>query len=109
MGNIDTMPFSIRVLLEAMVRNLDGFIVTNDDISGDWRTATPGMNSVEMPFMPGRVVLQDFTGVPCVVDLAAMRDAMKNLGSDPEQINPAVACDGHRSLGAGGRLRDAVA
>ena len=92
-GNIDTMPFSIRVLLEAMVRNLDGFIVTNDDISGLANYNAKSVNSVEMPFMPGRVVLQDFTGVPCVVDLAAMRDAMKNLGGDPEQINPAVACD----------------
>ena len=92
-GNIEKMPFSIRVLLEAMVRNLDGFIVTNDDISGLANYNAKSVNSVEMPFMPGRVVLQDFTGVPCVVDLAAMRDAMKNLGGDPEQINPAVACD----------------
>ena len=92
-GNIDTMPYSIRVLLEAMVRNLDGFIVTNDDVSGLANYDAGNVNSVEMPFMPGRVVLQDFTGVPCVVDLAAMRDAMKSLGGDPEQINPAVACD----------------
>ena len=92
-GNIDRMPYSIRVLLEAMVRNLDGFIVTNDDIAGLANYDAGNVNSVEMPFMPGRVVLQDFTGVPCVVDLAAMRDAMKNLGGDPEQINPAVACD----------------
>jgi aconitate hydratase len=92
-GNIDKMPYSIRVLLEAMVRNLDGFIVTNDDIAGLANYNAKDVNSVEMPFMPGRVVLQDFTGVPCVVDLAAMRDAMKNLGGDPEQINPAVACD----------------
>jgi aconitate hydratase len=92
-GNIEKMPYSIRVLLEAMVRNLDGFIVTNDDVSGLANYNAGDVNSVEMPFMPGRVVLQDFTGVPCVVDLAAMRDAMKNLGGDPEQINPAVACD----------------
>jgi aconitate hydratase len=92
-GNIEQMPYSIRVLLEAMVRNLDGFIVTNDDIAGLANYNAKSVNSVEMPFMPGRVVLQDFTGVPCVVDLAAMRDAMKSLGGDPEQINPAVACD----------------
>jgi len=92
-GNIEKMPYSIRVLLEAMVRNLDGFIVTNDDIAGLANYNAKSVQSVEMPFMPGRVVLQDFTGVPCVVDLAAMRDAMKNLGGDPEQINPAVACD----------------
>jgi len=93
MGNVDKMPFSIRVLLEAMIRNLDGFVVTNDDIAGLANYSPKNVDSVEMPFMPGRVVLQDFTGVPCVVDLAAMRDAMKNLGGDPAQINPAVACD----------------
>jgi aconitate hydratase len=93
MVNIDKMPFSIRVLLEAMVRNLDGFIVTEDDIAGLAKYDPKSVNSVEMPFMPGRVVLQDFTGVPCVVDLAAMRDAMRHLGGDPAQINPAVACD----------------
>ncbi|MFK7883825.1 MAG: aconitate hydratase AcnA [Phycisphaerales bacterium] len=93
LGDIDALPYSIRVLLEAMLRNLDGFIVTNDDVSGMANYNATNVNRVEMPFMPGRVVLQDFTGVPCVVDLAAMRDAMKNLGGDASQINPAVACD----------------
>ncbi len=93
LGDISRLPFSIRVLLEAMVRNLDGFVVTNDDISGLAGYNAGKVDSVEMPFMPGRVVLQDFTGVPCVVDLAAMRDAMKSLGGDPAQINPDVACD----------------
>ncbi len=93
LSNIDKMPFSVRVLLEAMIRNLDGFVVTNDDIAGIAGYNPKAIDAVEMPFMPGRVVLQDFTGVPCVVDLAAMRDAMKNLGGDPAQINPAVACD----------------
>ncbi|MCC5823789.1 MAG: aconitate hydratase AcnA [Phycisphaerales bacterium] len=93
MGSIEKMPFSIRVLLEAMIRNLDGFIVTNDDIAALAKYDPKHIDSIEMPFMPGRVVLQDFTGVPCVVDLAAMRDAMRNLGGDPAQINPAVACD----------------
>jgi aconitate hydratase len=87
------MPYSIRVLLEAMVRNHDEFIVTQEDIKGLAAYNAGSVNSVEMPFMPGRVVLQDFTGVPCVVDLAAMRDAMKNLGGDAAAINPAVACD----------------
>ena len=58
-GNIDTMPYSIRVLLEAMIRNLDGFIVTNDDVSGLANYNAASVNKVEMPFMPGRVVLQD--------------------------------------------------
>ncbi len=93
LGEIDRLPYSVRVLLEAMVRNLDGFIVTADDVSGLASYNAADVNAVEMPFMPGRVVLQDFTGVPCVVDLAAMRDAMKALGGDPAQINPAVQCD----------------
>ncbi|MBZ0170832.1 MAG: aconitate hydratase, partial [Phycisphaerales bacterium] len=93
LGNIDRMPYSIRVLLEAQLRNLDGFIVTNDDVSGLAQYDPKNVAKVELPFMPGRVVLQDFTGVPCVVDLAAMRDAMKSLGGDASQINPAVQCD----------------
>ncbi|HWP37016.1 MAG TPA: aconitate hydratase AcnA, partial [Gemmatimonadales bacterium] len=92
-GHVDRLPYSIRVLLEAMLRNVDGFIVTDDDVVGlaNWKAKNP--EQVEIPFMPGRVVLQDFTGVPCVVDLAAMRDAMKRLGGDPALINPAVPCD----------------
>jgi aconitate hydratase len=92
-GRIDRLPFSIRVLIEAMLRNLDGFIVTADDVSGlaHWNARSPARE--EIPFMPGRVVLQDFTGVPCVVDLAAMRDAMKALGGDAKAINPLVPCD----------------
>ncbi|MEO0512430.1 MAG: aconitate hydratase AcnA [Planctomycetota bacterium] len=92
-GSVARLPFSIRVLLEAQLRNLDGFVVTNDDVSGLASYNAAEVNRVEMPFMPGRVVLQDFTGVPCVVDLAAMRDAMKSLGGDPAEINPAVPCD----------------
>ncbi|MEM1186588.1 MAG: aconitate hydratase AcnA [Planctomycetota bacterium] len=90
---IAKLPYSIRVLLEAQLRNLDGFVVTADDVSGLASYNAKNVNRVEMPFMPGRVVLQDFTGVPCVVDLAAMRDAMKALGGDPKEINPAVKCD----------------
>ncbi len=92
-GHVDKLPFSIKVLLESMLRNLDGFVVTADDVSGlaNWNAKAPVKE--EIPFMPGRVVLQDFTGVPCVVDLAAMRDAMKALGGDPNRINPLVPCD----------------
>src|ERR1043165_8595570 len=92
-GHVDRLPFSIKGLLEAMLRNLDGVIVTADHVAGlaDWNAKKPA--NEEIPFMPGRVVLQDFTGVPCVVDLAAMRDAMKRLGGDPAAINPAVQCD----------------
>jgi aconitate hydratase len=92
-GRIERLPYSIKVLLEAMLRNLDGFVVTADDVAGlaNWNPKAPAQE--EIPFMPGRVVLQDFTGVPCVVDLAAMRDALKRLGGDPAAINPAVPCD----------------
>ncbi|MBM4108649.1 MAG: aconitate hydratase AcnA [Phycisphaerae bacterium] len=92
-GHVSTLPYSIRVLLESMLRNVDGFVVTDDDVVGlaNWNAGRPAPD--EVPFMPGRVVLQDFTGVPCVVDLAAMRDAMRALGGDPNAINPLVPCD----------------
>jgi aconitate hydratase len=93
LGPIARLPYSIRVLLEAALRNVDGFVVTEDDVRkiAGWRP--DGLGEVEIPFLPGRVVLQDFTGVPCVVDLAAMRAAMRRLGGDPAKINPLVPCD----------------
>ncbi len=93
LGTLARLPFSIRVLLEAALRNLDGFAVTEDAVRAlmSWSAATAG--AVEIPFLPGRVLLQDFTGVPCVVDLAAMRAAMRRLGGDPKKINPLVPCD----------------
>jgi aconitate hydratase len=92
-GDITTLPFSIKVLLEACLRNLDGFVVTADDVNNlaHWNAAAPA--EVEVPFKPGRVVLQDFTGVPAVVDLAALRSAMVRMGGDPTKINPLVPCD----------------
>ena len=92
-GNIDALPFSIRVLLEACLRNVDGFVVNSDDVTNlaNWNAAAPAQ--VEVPFKPGRVVLQDFTGVPAVVDLAALRSAMVRMGGDPTKINPLVPCD----------------
>ena len=93
LGSIDRLPYSIRVLLEALLRNVDGAVVTNDDVAGlaGWNAQAP--TRVELPFMPGRVVLQDFTGVPSIVDLAAMRDAMTNLGGDANLVNPQIRCD----------------
>ena len=87
------LPFSIRVLLEAVLRNCDGYLVTEDDVKAlaAWNAAAPA--KAEIPFKPARVVLQDFTGVPCVVDLAAMRSAMKRLGGDPKKINPLIPVD----------------
>ncbi|MEZ6123634.1 MAG: aconitate hydratase AcnA [Planctomycetaceae bacterium] len=92
-GDIQTLPFSIRVLLEACLRNVDGFVVSADDVTNlaNWNAAKPA--EVEVPFKPGRVVLQDFTGVPAVVDLAALRSAMVRMGGDPKKINPLVPCD----------------
>jgi aconitate hydratase len=87
------LPFSIRVLLESLLRNCDGYLVTEDDVKnlGAYNAADPA--KVEIPFLPARVVLQDFTGVPCVVDLAAMRAAMRRLGGDPKKINPLIPVD----------------
>ena len=90
---VDRLPYSLRVVLEAMLRQTDGFSVTEDDTLGLARWAAKSPAAVEVPFTPARVVLQDFTGVPCVVDLAAMRDAMKRLGGDPTRINPLVPVD----------------
>jgi aconitate hydratase len=91
--NLDYLPFSIKILLEAVLRNVDNYIVTEQDVKNlaAWDADAPA--HVELPFMPARVVMQDFTGVPCVVDLAAMRDAMKQLGGDPRKINPLVPVD----------------
>ena len=90
---IDRLPFSIRVLLESCLRNCDGYVVTEQDVQNlaGWQAAAPA--PVEIPFKPARVVLQDFTGVPAVVDLAAMRSAMERLGGDPTKINPLVPAD----------------
>lgn len=92
-GPVDTLPYSIRVLLEACLRKVDDFIVRKADVVdlANWNAQAP--KQVEVPFMPGRVVLQDFTGVPAVVDLAALRNAMRRLGGDPKKINPLVPCD----------------
>jgi aconitate hydratase len=90
---LDRLPFSIRVLLEAVLRNVDGEIVTEDDVRrlAAWSATAPA--DVELPFVPARVILQDFTGVPAVVDLASMRAAVKRLGHDPARINPLVPVD----------------
>jgi aconitate hydratase len=87
------LPFSIKVLLESVLRNVDDELVDEDDVRalGSWNAPAP--RDVELPFMPARVILQDFTGVPAVVDLASMRGAVKRLGGDPRRINPLVPVD----------------
>ncbi|HAA61734.1 MAG TPA: aconitate hydratase AcnA [Planctomycetaceae bacterium] len=93
LGDIDTLPYSIRILLEACLRNVDGFIVTEEDVTALAGWSADVVDPAEIPFKPGRVVLQDFTGVPAVVDLAALRSAMVRMNGDPRKINPLVPCD----------------
>ncbi len=86
------LPYTIRILLEAALRRCDGFLVTESDVRriAEW---SPTMSPAEIPFTPSRVILQDFTGVPAVVDIAALRDAMVALGGDAEAVNPQVPVD----------------
>ena len=86
------LPYSIRILLEGALRGNDGFLVTEEDVRNiaSW---TPNGERIEIPFRPSRVILQDFTGVPAVVDLAALRDAMVEMGGNPEKVNPQVPVD----------------
>src|SRR3989442_644259 len=91
--SIDRLPFSIKILIESALRHCDGYQVTEEDVRrlAGW-SAAPG-EPIEIPFKPARVILQDFTGVPCVVDLAAMRDAVGRLGGEAKKINPLVPVD----------------
>jgi len=93
LGDIDRLPFSMKVLLENLLRFEDGDTVTHDDLVAmrDW--LADGSLEREIQYRPARVLMQDFTGVPAVVDLAAMRDAMDKLGGDPQRINPLVPVD----------------
>ena len=91
LGDVSRLPFSMKVLLENLLRFEDGVTVTIEDIQAiiDWQN-DKGKAEREIQYRPARVLLQDFTGVPCVVDLAAMRDAMNALGADASKINPQV-------------------
>jgi len=93
LAKISELPFSIRVLLESLLRNFDAQTVTEQNVTdlAGWRAEAP--EKIEIPFKPSRVILQDFTGVPAVVDLAAMRSEMKRLGGDPKRINPVIPVD----------------
>src|SRR3712207_899487 len=90
LGDIARLPFSMKVLLENLLRFEDGKTVTRDDVQAlvDWQKER--RSTREIQYRPARVLMQDFTGVPAVVDLAAMRDAMAKLGGRPERINPQV-------------------
>jgi aconitate hydratase len=93
LADLDRLPFSIRVLLENALRHAGRGFVTESHVRALAAWSPGGTAQGEVPFMPARVVLQDFTGVPCVVDLAAMRDAMGRMQGDPDRINPVVPCD----------------
>src|SRR5690554_4198919 len=93
LGDTSKLPNSLKVLLENLLRKEDGKTVVKEDVTAivDWLKTKS--SSREISYHPARVLMQDFTGVPAVVDLAAMRDAMKNLGGDPQKINPQVPVD----------------
>jgi len=90
--NISRLPYTIKILLESLLRNCENYVITQDHVLSVANWQAQGARD-EIPYKPARVVLQDFTGVPALVDLAAMRDAMQQLGGDPNKINPLIPCD----------------
>ena len=92
-ADMDRLPFSIKILVENLLRKLDGRVVRKEELLKIARWQKQYQEPVEIPYHPARVLMQDFTGVPAVVDLAAMRDAVKDLGGDPKKINPLVPVD----------------
>lgn len=92
-GDIASLPYSIKVLLESVLRNCDGYTIKEEDVVNLAKYDPKTAGNSELPFKPARVLLQDFTGVPAVVDLAALRSAMKAMGGDPKKINPLVKVD----------------
>ena len=93
LGDVDALPFTIKVLLESVLRNCDDFVYTQDHVRALAKYDASNVGEDEIPFMPGRVILQDFTGVPAVVDLAALRSAVARLGGDVAKVNPLVRAD----------------
>ena len=92
-ASISKLPFSIRILLENVLRNLDGKTVTQQHVESLANWDSSNAEAKEIPYNPARVILQDFTGVPCVVDLAAMRSVVQKKGGDPSLVNPIVPVD----------------
>lgn len=91
--SLKNVPYSIKVLIESILRQEDGFLITEEDVKNAASWSPNGNADVDIPFIPARVILQDFTGVPAVVDLAAMRSAVAALGKDPTKINPMIPVD----------------
>ncbi|MBI1279312.1 MAG: aconitate hydratase AcnA [Anaerolineaceae bacterium] len=92
-GHVDKLPFSIKILLENALRNLDNFQVNEEAVQNLANWEAKNVKQVEIPFKPARVILQDFTGVACVVDLAALRSAMVRMNGEPKKINPTIPVD----------------
>ena len=92
-GAVSKLPYSIKVLLESVLRQVDGRVITKEHVENLAKWGTKEIQNIDVPFKPSRVILQDFTGVPAVVDLASMRKAMADLGGDPDQINPEIPVD----------------
>ena len=106
LGKVSRMPFSIKILLESVLRQVNGFDVREEDVRALCAWNAPQAKSREFPFKPARVIMQDFTGVPAIVDLAAMRDAMAALGGDPAEDQPRdPGGPRHRPFRAGGPVR----
>ncbi|RFU60545.1 aconitate hydratase AcnA [Peribacillus glennii] len=92
-GNVSRLPYSIKVLLEAVLRQVDGRVITKEHVENLAKWGTNEQKDIDVPFKPSRVILQDFTGVPAVVDLASLRNAMAALGGDADAINPEIPVD----------------
>jgi aconitate hydratase len=92
-GKVSNLPYSIKVLLESVLRQCDGRVITKEHVENLAKWGTDELKDVDVPFKPSRVILQDFTGVPAVVDLASLRKAMADLGGDPDKINPEKTVD----------------
>jgi len=92
-GKISKLPYSIKVLLESVLRQYDGRVIKKEHVENLAKWGTDEVKDIDVPFKPSRVILQDFTGVPAVVDLAALRAAMAKMGGDPKQINPEIPVD----------------
>lgn len=92
-ADVSCLPYSIKILLESLLRHVDGKLITEKDVELLAKWNPKKRSEGEIPFIPARVILQDFTGVPVIVDLAALRSAMKRLGGDPARINPVIHTD----------------
>lgn len=92
-GNVSKLPYSIKVLLESVLRQVDGRVIKEEHVTNLAKWGTNEVQDIDVPFKPSRVILQDFTGVPAVVDLASLRKAMADMGGDPDKINPEITVD----------------